>query len=73
MRYWSKFMIGAFMGGLLGGLVGILIAPDSGNNLRKKVTDSIVQIKDEVVQASAEKRVELQEELSRLRKPPTVS
>jgi gas vesicle protein len=69
MRFWGKFMIGAILGGLFGAVVGLLIAPDSGQELRGKVTNSILQIRDEVAQASADKRQELQEQLNRLRQP----
>jgi gas vesicle protein len=69
MRFWGKFMIGAFMGGLFGALVGLLIAPESGQNLRGRVSGTIIQIREEVIQASSEKRSELQDQLNRLRKP----
>lgn len=67
MRFYGKFMIGAFLGGLFGALVGILIAPESGQQLRGRVSGTVFQIRDEVVQASADKRNELQERLSQLR------
>jgi gas vesicle protein len=69
MRFWGKFMIGAFLGGLFGAVVGLLIAPESGQQLRGRVTGSIITIRDEVVQASADKRSELREQLGRMRQP----
>lgn len=71
MRFWGKFMIGAFLGGLFGAVVGLLIAPESGQQLRGRVTGSIIQIRDDVVQASTDKRSELQEQLGHLRQPHT--
>ena len=71
MRFWGKFMIGSFLGGLFGALVGLLIAPESGQQLRERVTASIIQIRDDVIQASTDKRSELQEQLGRLRQPHT--
>jgi len=69
MRFWGKFMIGSFLGGLFGAVIGLLIAPESGQQLRGRVTDSIIQVRNDVVQASSDKRSELQEQLGRLRQP----
>jgi len=69
MRFWGKFMIGAFLGGIFGALVGILIAPASGSELRERFVGGIQQIQEGIREASAEKRMELQAELSRLRQP----
>lgn len=70
MRFWGKFMIGAMLGGLFGALVGLLIAPESGQQIRNRVTDTLTSIRDEVSAAAASRRTELEEQLIQLRQPP---
>ncbi|WP_432406320.1 YtxH domain-containing protein [Wukongibacter sp. M2B1] len=40
--------IGALVGGFLGGITAILTAPDSGENTRKKLQESAVDIKNNI-------------------------
>lgn len=70
MRFWGKFMIGAMLGGLFGALVGLLIAPESGQQIRNRICETVTNIRDEVSAAAASRRAELEEQLIQLRQPP---
>jgi gas vesicle protein len=62
-----KFLSGAILGGILGAMVAILLAPASGTELRKRITNNIDIMKNEISQAAKLRRSELEEEISKLR------
>jgi gas vesicle protein len=58
----------AFVGGALAGAaVGILLAPDKGSNLRKKIADSARDMSDDLTETADEKYQEFKNWKSRLR------
>lgn len=67
MRKFSNFLFGVLMGGIVGGLVGILIAPSSGDKTRADMQNRFGNIKDQILGAAREKRIELEEQLQTLR------
>jgi hypothetical protein len=69
MSRFVMYVFGAVLGGLVGGSVGLLLAPKPGRALRDDISDYTQYVKKEVRQASNQRRVELEEELSRLREP----
>lgn len=62
-----NFVLGFVMGGLVGGSLAILFAPMSGNRLRTEFEDYTRQVKLEVEQAAANRRLDLERELANLR------
>ena len=68
MKKFFNFFFGAFLGGMTGATIALLFAPMKGEDLRHKLNEYIVEVKGEVNQAVLEKQVELEDELSRLRK-----
>jgi gas vesicle protein len=70
MKKFFNFFFGAFLGGMVGATVALLFAPMKGEELRQKLNEYIVEVKGEVSEAAMQKRIELEEELSRLRKVP---
>jgi len=68
MKKFFSFFFGAFLGGMVGATVALLFAPMKGDDLRQKLNEYIVEVKGEVNEAAQQKRIELEEELSQLRK-----
>ena len=68
-----KFLAGAIMGGVLGGLFALLLAPASGTEMRRRVNNSLDNAKNEISRAAAQRRIELEEEIQKLRQPRIIS
>ena len=64
-----NFLLGAVIGGFIGATVAILMAPASGEELRTNIRMRTDQVRSEVAQAAAERRVELENQLASLRAP----
>ena len=71
MKKFFSFMVGTIMGALVGATVALLLAPSSGDTLRGQMRDRFASLQDELSQAAAERRVELENYLSTLRDPQT--
>ena len=69
MRRFTSFVVGALLGGLVGTALAMLFAPYSGDVLRQQVVDYSSRVRDEVRQASLDKRIELEKQLADLRGP----
>ena len=69
MKKFFSFMVGTIMGALVGATVALLLAPYSGDTLRGQIRERFTALQDELSQAAAERRVELEEYLSSLRDP----
>jgi gas vesicle protein len=69
MRRLFGFFIGVTLGGLVGGTLALLFAPSSGQELRSQISARAQSFASDVRQASATKRIELQERLEVLRAP----
>ncbi len=64
-----SFLAGAVIGGLVGSTIGLLLAPSSGEELRIQIQNRSQEIQDEVKQAAAARRAEMEQQLAALRKP----
>lgn len=69
MRQLGALVFGAALGGLIGAGLGLLLAPKPGTALRNDISDYTQQVKREVRGAAEQRRVELRQELDRLRVP----
>lgn len=67
MQKFLNFLIGALIGGFLGATLAILLAPSSGEELRLEMRERIQRLQDELRQAAAQRRAELEEQLAALR------
>jgi len=64
-----KFLVSFILGSLIGASLALVLTPDSGENLRMQISENVNRITAEVKQAGEDRRVELEEQLSQLRKP----
>ena len=69
MRKMFGFLIGVFVGGLVGSTIALLLAPDSGEELRAQLRERGQTFMGEVRQAADVRRIELKDRLDTLREP----
>ncbi len=69
MRRFVSLIAGLLTGALVGGVVALLFAPSSGKNFQQQVADSIDRLVGQVRQAADERRMDLENELEKLRQP----
>lgn len=65
----GNFLLGAVLGALFGGLITIMLTPSSGEELRERVRGTALNIQEEVKKARESKRIELEQQLEKLRRP----
>lgn len=63
-----NFLSGLILGGLVGATLAILLAPESGDELREQIRERVEAIQAEVSRAANERRAELEQELAGLRR-----
>lgn len=69
MRKLFGFLTGAVMGGLVGATVALLLAPESGEELRGQLRNRFDAFQQELTDAASVRRVELEKQLASLRQP----
>ena len=69
MRRTFGFLIGIVVGGLVGSTIALLLAPDSGEQLRAELRARGENFFDEVRHAADERRIELRQRLEYMREP----
>jgi len=69
MRGVLSFLSGAALGLVVGASLAILLAPTSGNELRKQMQERAERIQLEVREAAEARRQELEQQLETLRAP----
>jgi gas vesicle protein len=69
MRKMFGFMIGIFVGSLVGSTIALLLAPDSGDELRTQLRERGQNFMGEVRHAADTRRIELKDRLDTLRAP----
>lgn len=69
MQRTINFLGGAIIGGLIGAGVALLLAPVPGDELRDQMQSRAQQIRMEVKNAAASRRLELEQQLDALRNP----
>ena len=71
MKKFLSFLVGTTMGALVGATLALLLAPSSGETLRGQIRERFSTLQDELSQAAAERRIELENYLDTLRNPPS--
>ncbi len=69
MKKFFTFLFGAMLGGVIGAGAALLFAPMKGTELRQKLNEYLIEVKSEVGEAVEERRSELQDKITQLRKP----
>jgi gas vesicle protein len=69
MRSAFGFLIGTFVGGIFGATIAILLAPESGQDLRGRLRGRASGFADEIRAAAEQRRAELERHLEELRAP----
>jgi len=69
MRRFINFFIGATIGGFLGALFALMLAPSSVEEIRLEMRERVARLQNELRQAAAQRRAELEEQLATLRAP----
>ena len=69
MRKILGFLIGVTVGGLVGSTIALLLAPDSGTQLRAELRSRGESFFNEVRHAADERRIELRQRLETMREP----
>jgi gas vesicle protein len=63
------FLIGIAVGGLVGSTIALLLAPESGEELRTQLRDRGQNFFNDVRHAADERRIELRQRLETMRAP----
>ena len=69
MRRMFGFMMGILIGGLVGSTIALLLAPDSGEELRTQLRSRGEGFFNDVRQAADERKIELRQKLDEMRAP----
>ncbi len=69
MRRMFGFLMGIFVGGLVGAVLALLLAPESGENLRGQLRDRGQNFLNDVRHSADARRIELRGRLESLRAP----
>lgn len=69
MRKMFGFMIGVFIGSLVGSTIALLLAPDSGDELRSQLRERGQNFMGEIRHAADTRRIELKDRLDTMRAP----
>lgn len=69
MRRMLGFLIGVTVGGLVGSTIALLMAPESGEQLRAELRARGENFYNEVRSAADERRIELRQRLETMREP----
>lgn len=69
MRKFFGFLTGVLMGSLVGATLALLLAPESGEELRGQMRSRFTTFQQELTDAASVRRVELEKQLASLRQP----
>ena len=72
MRRMFGFLMGIFVGGLVGAVLALLLAPESGENLRTQLRDRGQGFMNDIRHSADTRRIELRHQLETLRTPREV-
>jgi len=63
------FLAGALTGALVGATIAVLFAPAPGKTTRQDLRDRVQQLRNEMQQAAADRRAEMEAQLASFRSP----
>jgi gas vesicle protein len=69
MKRMFGFLIGVVVGGLVGSTIALLMAPESGENLRAQIRNRGQNFFNDVRHAADERKIELRQRLESMRAP----
>ena len=69
MRRMFGFLIGIAVGGLVGSTIALLMAPESGDDLRHQLRERGQNFLSDVRHAADERKIELRQRLDEMRAP----
>lgn len=69
MQRMFGFLIGTFVGALVGAIVALLLAPESGENLRNQLRDRGQGFVNDIRHSADSRRIELRNRLESLKAP----
>jgi len=69
MRRAINYLLGISIGALVGAALAILLAPESGEDLREELEKRFGRFRDEIQEAANQRRAELESQLHNLRQP----
>jgi gas vesicle protein len=69
MKRLFAFVLGAASGALIGASIAILVAPESGEDLRSGLRNRFERLRAELEEAAGERRTELERQLNSMRNP----
>lgn len=72
MKRFLSLLVGFLTGAVVGATLAILLAPTSGQELQAQIQNRYYDLREEVTEAAAQRRAELEEQLAALRAPKTV-
>ena len=64
-----RFMEGFLLGAAIGAVLSILLTPESGEQLRGRISAEVGRVQSEIKSAASERRSELEQQLTSLRTP----
>jgi hypothetical protein len=68
MKNLMNFLVGAVLGALVGAVAALLLAPESGSELRTQLRGEVDDILAEGRRAARQRRSELEEQLTQMRR-----
>jgi len=69
MRRMFGFLIGVFVGGVVGSSIALLMAPESGENLRLQLRNRRQSLANDIRHSADVRRIELRNRLETMRSP----
>lgn len=69
MRKIAYLLAGAVLGGVTGSVLVFLFTPAPGAQIRNRIKENLLHLSQEIRLAAEERRIELNEQLARLRAP----
>lgn len=69
MRRVFSFLLGGFAGALVGAVLALLLAPASGDEVRGKLRERVITVREDMQTAAAARRADLERQLAQLRAP----
>jgi len=69
MKRMFGFLIGVFAGAMIGSTIALLMAPESGDELRAQIRQRGQTLSNDIRHAADERKIELRQKLDELRAP----